>query len=172
MFTRILVLLGYLFFAGAALADEEFVPKVDTSSIKSWSDYERAAGASFRLYETRATAAFQESEKASLAAFQMYAAFAREELLKLRRDNFDIYLAWLDAKEIGDDKKRLELEQIPALSRFKSATAAKYREYEEVKKRNSDRYEARKNQAYKVYETEKKMARDAYEAHQRLRKGQ
>ncbi len=141
------------------------VPSIDTSKITTLDDYQAAKSALWDAYESAKIESFADYEKAKYAAFNVWYAFDRSELKKLREADRENYLKWVDAEKINDFRTQMELEKtVPAIVAYKKASNQAYITYETKNKSAYDLYKAADAQAYKLYQANTAKAYEAYSA--------
>ncbi len=106
---RILIALLFLFSARTVLA-QELMPRTDFT-VSSYSELSEVKSEIWLKYNERRSAAYDARQEAETAAFEVYREKRLVLLNHLRKADWNNYVKWLDAKEIGDYDRRNELEK-------------------------------------------------------------
>lgn len=142
----------------------EYLSKIDTSSIKSFQDYEKTQSLLWREYDNVQMSLWEDYDDAQSKAFRRYQDRKDSILIIIRQNHKDLYLEWLDAKEVNDWDRKVSIEKMPEFKEWRNADGL-YEEYKDTKDKSYDLYKERKGQAYNEYQKKKSQAYDAYYRH-------
>ena len=165
--SAILLAITMMISPSVLMAQEIYVPQIETSEIQTFSDYDSAKLDSWRLYNQRKMEAWREYNSSKMDAWREYSKFELASLLQLRNENFDDYLKWIDADKIGNHILVSELEtSVFEIQTHITRTRKQYGVYEALEEAALVNYQALKDNAFAVYTAEKDMAYEAYRSHQ------
>ncbi len=97
------------------------------------------------------------------AARSEYSAARKAAIMQFRATDYDTYLKWLDAKELGDYDLQFNIQETGAAAEFAVAVQTAYEVEEKANAAAYRAYKAASANTYDVYEQEKEVTYDAYE---------
>lgn len=136
---------------------------VDFTTITTFADFENVRRDAWNHYEVVQKQAWKDYLDAEKASFTSYQTTSTAALRQLRTDNYEAYLAWLDAEKLADHERRRELESTVAeiatyvaandiaFINHRTKKDAAYTQYTITKANAYDSYVKTKNAAYAAY---------------------
>lgn len=138
---------------------------VDVSTVVSFEDYEQLQRAAWRRYEQVQLQAWRDYQAVEIDSFADYQNINTTALHQLRSNNYEAYIAWIDAEKLGNHQRQGELESANTdIATYVALRDSAFASHRATKDSAYEQYKKIKTEAYDSYKTTKAAAYAAYRA--------
>lgn len=148
------------------LDENEYLSKIDTSKISTFSDYYEVKQRLFSEYYTLKQNSFSTYYEGQNKSFSDYYDLQQSEIILLRQENKSLYLEWLDAKEIGDYERQKNIEEKPEFRKYLSKSNKAYKKHQHVTDSLYKLHQKIERNSYKEYQEKERLAYSVHRSKQ------
>ena len=140
----------------------EYLLPLDTSQIITEADFEQFRKKCWRSFCTYQDGIVFHYNQQNETARLQYEQKKMDAIKSIREKHHDVYVAWLDAKEMNDEVRQLKIEKSAVFSGYRSVCSQlkKIKQAEDQRQAEVGRLTQK---AKGEYEKKERMAREAYE---------
>jgi hypothetical protein len=148
---------------------KEYYFKVDTLQINTyeakrflWQEYQTLKHEAWQEYQTLKHEAWQEYQTLKHEAWQDYQKEKNTAILLIRASYYDIYVNWMDVKELENYEEQKRIEALPEFSALREAEKL-FEEYSKIDQKGYEEYSKIDQKGYEEYCNKDHLMIEEYE---------